>query len=197
MIRESYFFLKIKRSSLGEKKKKAHRQVCKSSYFFDTFLGIFSFTWHSSPSVYSVLQMRKQRPGEGPWLAQGHTASKRQDWGLKPGLQVQGQGEATGGEESRARGRQAGQGEESPREGALEGLGRLGGLGGLAGLAVAIRAALGMRGECGHQGTTLALRFHHHTPLRLSCHLPPASHCRTGALAYHTACSPAFFSFYQ
>lgn len=117
MIRESYFFLKIKRSSLGEKKKKAHRQVCKSSYFFDTFLGIFSFTWHSSPSVYSVLQMRKQRPGEGPWLAQGHTASKRQDWGLKPGLQVQGQGEATGGEESRARGRQAGQGEEKERLG--------------------------------------------------------------------------------
>lgn len=36
-----------------------------------------------------------------------------------------------------------------------------------------------MRGECGHQGTILALRFHHHTPLTsLPLPSPPASHCQ-------------------
>lgn len=84
MIRKSYFFLKIKK--LIRRKKRSPRakdSVCKSPYFSNTFLGIFSFTLHSSASVYSALQMGKQRPGEGPLLAQGHTASKRQGWGLK------------------------------------------------------------------------------------------------------------------
>lgn len=89
------------------------------------------------------------------------------------------------------------QGEVSPWEGALEGLGGLGGLGDLAGLAVAIRAARGMRGECGHQGTTLALPL---PPAHLLASLrpsPPALPLQSSALSYHTARSPASFSFYQ
>ena len=89
------------------------------------------------------------------------------------------------------------QGEESPWEGALEGLGGLGGLGGLAGFAVAIRAALGMPGECGHPGTALALPVSPSHPLSSLLPSPPTLSLQIGALAYHTACSPAFFSFYQ
>ena len=92
---------------------------------------------------------------------------------------------------------QAGQAEESPREGALEGPGALKGLGGLAGLEVAIRAALGMRGGCGHQGIALALPLPPAHPLASLRPSPPALPLRSGALAYHTARSPASFSFYQ
>lgn len=67
----------------------------------------------------------------------------------------------------------------------------------MAGLAVAIRVALGMPGKCGHQGTALALPLSPSHPLVSLLPSPPTLPLQIGALAYHTACSPAFFSFYQ
>lgn len=45
----------------GKKHSQAKDGVGKSpdSCFYNTFLGIFSLTLHSSPPIYSVLQMRK------------------------------------------------------------------------------------------------------------------------------------------
>lgn len=78
IVRKNFFSSKSKAHQRARKTFTAEDSVLRSPcfYFYNTFLGIFSFTLHSSLSVYPVLQMRKQRLGEGQLLAQGQAHSQ-------------------------------------------------------------------------------------------------------------------------
>lgn len=86
--KEKFFLPQNKKAHRQEKRKKFTGKktlFVKVPIFITLFLSIFSFTLHSSSSVYSVLQMRKQKTGRGSLACPRSHCEEEVELGLETG----------------------------------------------------------------------------------------------------------------